>query len=222
MEHNSEPTPTKKKEYCVKFKDSYCNKFKLIHKAKNGENFGLCAVCGSDFSVAHGGENDINRHKNTSNHKVYVDVAQRQRKLTDFDASSVTANLCQKVMKAELLFSGFLIEHNLPLSTADHAAKLFRNMFPDSKIVNKYRCGRKKTTHLLTGIVAKQITSHLNLLATQTTSHLLLTRWYGLATGGSYDEDDKCLPVLVGHVDKDSRLIAISLLDMPNIKRGMK
>ena len=81
--------------------------------------------------------------------------------------------------------------------------------------MNKYRCGRKKTTHLLTGTVAKQITSNLK-------EDPLLTRWYGLATGGSYDEDDKCLPVLVGHVDKDSRLIAISLLDMPNIKRGMK
>ena len=41
-------------------------------------------------------------------------------------------------MKAELLFSGFLVEHNLRLDIADHAAKLFRNMFPDSKIVIKY------------------------------------------------------------------------------------
>ena len=144
-----------------------------------------------------------------------MDVAQRQRKLTDLDASSVTANLCQKVMKTELLFSGFLVEHNLPLSTVDHTAKLFRNIFPNSKIVNKYRCGRKKTTHLLTGTVAKQITSNLK-------EDPLLTRWYGLATGGSYDEDDKCLPVLVEHVDKDSRLIATSLFDMPNIKRAMK
>ena len=40
-------------------------------------------------------------------HKGYVDTAQRQRKLTDFGANSVTANLTQKVVKAELLFSGF-------------------------------------------------------------------------------------------------------------------
>ena len=42
-----------------------------------------------------------------------------------------------KVVKAELLFSGFLVKRNLPLSTAYHAVKLFRNMFPDSKIMNK-------------------------------------------------------------------------------------
>ena len=120
-----------------------------------------------------------------------------------------------KSNKSWTFFSGFLVEHNLPLSTVDHTAKLFRNIFPNSKIVNKYRCGRKKTTHLLTGTVAKQITSNLK-------EDPLLTRWYGLATGGSYDEDDKCLPVLVEHVDKDSRLIATSLFDMPNIKRAMK
>ena len=44
-----------------------------------------------------------------------------------------------------------------------------------------------------------------------------MTRWYGLATDGSSDKDDKFLPVLVRHVDKDSGLTAIALLDMPNI-----
>ena len=42
--------------------------------------------------------------------KVYVDAAQRQRKLTDFGASWATENLNQKVVKAELLFSGFLVK----------------------------------------------------------------------------------------------------------------
>ena len=70
-----------------------------------------------------------------------MDVAQPQRKLTDFDASSAISHLDQKVVKAELFFSVFLVEHNLLLSTAYHAAKLLRNMFPDPKIVNKYRCG---------------------------------------------------------------------------------
>ena len=64
-------------------------------------------------------------------------ILRNHKKLTNFGASSATANLDQKVVKAKLLFSGFLVEHELPLTTADHAAKLFRNMFPDSKIVNK-------------------------------------------------------------------------------------
>ena len=85
-------------------------------------------------------------------------------------------------------------------------------MFPDPKIVNKYRCGRTKATHMLTRAVAKQVTRNLK-------KELLLNRWYGLPTDGTSDGDDKCLPVIVRHVDKDSGLIA-TLLDMPNINSG--
>ena len=78
-------------------------------------------------------------------------------------------------MKVEMLFSSFLSEHNFPLKTENHAAKLFRNMLPVSKIqMNKYRCDRTKTTHMLTRAVSEQITSDLK-------EELLLTRWYGSA-----------------------------------------
>ena len=87
-------------------------------------------------------------------------------------------------------------------------------MFPDSKIVKKYHiCGCMKTTHMLTRSVTKQITSNLK-------EELLLNSWYGLAIDGGSDKDDKFLSVLVKHVDKDLGLIAISLLDMPNINSG--
>ena len=56
----------------------------------------FCILCGSDLSVAHGGENDIDRHRDTTKHKGYVGPAQQQRKLTDFGVISVTANLDQK------------------------------------------------------------------------------------------------------------------------------
>ena len=101
---NSHPTSSKNK-YCLKFIDSWCNKFKFIKESRKGEGFALCTVCGSNFSVAYGGENGINRHKDTSKHKGHVDASQRQRKLTD--ASSATASFDQKVVKAELLFSVF-------------------------------------------------------------------------------------------------------------------
>ena len=104
----------------------------------------------------------------------------------------------------------FLIEHNFPLITADHVAKLFRNMLPDSEMVNQYRCGRTSTTHMLAGPVAKQITGNLK-------EELLLTFWYGLAKDGSSGEDDKFLSFSVRRFDKDSGLISISLVDMPNI-----
>ena len=72
---NSEPAPSKKRKYCVKLNHLWCNKSKFIQKPQKGEGFVLCTVCGSNFSVAHGGESNINRHKDTSTHRGYVDAA---------------------------------------------------------------------------------------------------------------------------------------------------
>ena len=112
MADNSELTPSKNKKYCIKFNGLWCNKFKFIQKSLRCEGFALCTVYGNASSIAHGGENDINRHEDTTKHKGYVDAAQRQRKLTNFGASIATTNLNQNVVKSEVPFSGFMIEHN--------------------------------------------------------------------------------------------------------------
>ena len=70
-----------------------------------------------------------------------------------------------------------------------------------------------KTTHMVSGAVAKQRTNNLK-------EELLLNHWYGLAIDGSSDKDDTFFPVLVRHVDKNSGLILTSFLDMPNINSG--
>ena len=81
-----------------------CEAQRFTQKSRTGEGFALCR---SDFSVAYGEEN-MNRHKDTSKHKGYVDTAQPQnKKLTNFGASLATANLDQKVVKAKLLFFWF-------------------------------------------------------------------------------------------------------------------
>ena len=165
-----EPAP-KKKKYLVKFNDAWCSKYIFIRKSRKGEHFAPCTICGSDFSIGRGGQNDISKHNATETHKKYVEAETKQRKLIDFTASSATANLDEKVTKAEILFSGFLVEHNLPLATADHTSKLFKSMFPDSKIETKYSCGRTKTSHTLTGAVAKDIVNDLK-------KEFSSTRWY--------------------------------------------
>ena len=83
--------------------------------------------------------------------------------MTSFLSSESTSAPDENAMKAELLFTGFICEHNLPISTADQAGKLLNAMFPDSKIVKKYSCGRTKTTNVSSGAVAKESVSNLKL-----------------------------------------------------------
>ena len=42
------------------------------------------------------------------------------------------------VIKAEILFTSFLIEYNMPVMSADHAIGLFQAMFFESKIAKMY------------------------------------------------------------------------------------
>lgn len=37
------------------------------------------------------------------------------------------------VTKAEVLFTGVIVEHNLPIRVSEHTLTLFRKMFPGSK-----------------------------------------------------------------------------------------
>ena len=47
--------------------------------------------------------------------------------------------------RAEMLYTSYLIEHNLPISYSDHAGALCKAMFPDSQIASKYASARTKT-----------------------------------------------------------------------------
>lgn len=52
----------RKKKYFIKFIESWSQKFKFIQKSRKGENYALCTVCGFNFSIGNGGENDISKH----------------------------------------------------------------------------------------------------------------------------------------------------------------
>ena len=97
-------------------------------------------------------------------------------------------------MKGELLFTNFLIEHNLPLATADHAGPLFWKMFPDSKIAEKYSRARTKTTALN------------NMLADENNKDLvtkLKQQPFSLSTDGSNDKGATTLyPIVVRYYDE--------------------
>ena len=62
-----------------------------------------------------------------------------------------------KVINAEGLFTGFLLEHNLSFEAASHAGQLFRVMFPDSEIAKKYGCAATKTAAIINYAIAPEL-----------------------------------------------------------------
>ena len=50
-----------------------------------------------------------------------------------------------KVLNAEVMVANFIVQHNLPIATADLLAQLFKSVFPDSKIAASYASAKTKT-----------------------------------------------------------------------------
>eukprot|EP00117_Sycon_ciliatum_P019217 scpid92565/ scgid17493/ Zinc finger protein 862 len=59
-----------------------------------------------------------------------------------------------QVTTAELYFTSFLVEHNIPHAASDHFTELCKRMFPDSNIAKEYASGRTKTTAIVTRALA--------------------------------------------------------------------
>ena len=127
--------------------------------------------------------------------------------------SSLAKHLEKQAIRAEVLFSGFLAEHNLTLATADHMmSKPFKSIFPDSQIASKCKCGRTMTLHILTGTVAKK--SHkihkggnyccILVWIAHTETEVVMRVIYNF------------LPTLIRHFGKDSGFVE-TLLDMLDI-----
>ena len=98
MADNSEPVPSKKKRYCMKFYNSLRNlgQVKVL----------LYVLCVEAISVLHMEEKMlIDTRTPQSTRDMWILC--KDKILTDFGASSMTANLDQKVVKAKLLFSAF-------------------------------------------------------------------------------------------------------------------
>ena len=64
-------------------------------------------------------------------------------------------------INAEVLFTGYILEHNLPFEAASHAGPLFRKMFPDSDIAKKYGCAATKTAAIINYAIAPSLHSTL-------------------------------------------------------------
>jgi len=126
------------------FKSEYTKKYDFIIQSKRDSHSARCTICNVDFSIGHGGMNDIDGksgHINPSKHQSAAKAVAGTRDLTaHFSAPDYS------VIRAETLMVYFLIEHNLPLVTSDHFSDLMKKMFPDSKIARQFSCRRTKCT----------------------------------------------------------------------------
>ena len=114
---------------------------------KNNPYHFLCVPCNKQISCSHQGLKDINDHCLRETHKIRVQEVNKSRPISQFFSSPNTSN--RDCIKAEVMITNFLIQHNLPIATSAHLGPLFKSIFPDSQIAKSYACSTTKTSAII-------------------------------------------------------------------------
>ena len=179
----------------------------LCSGALVGDGFARCLFCSSDFSITHGGKNDVTSHIKTKRHIEMDKAASASKSVNSFFKPDIQ----QSTIKAETLWSLFTAKHNLAFLNSDHANKLFKEMFPDSEIAKKFACGRTKTT----AIVKDALAPHFH---KKMVNHLSNT--FSILMDESNDKVDKSCIILLRVLDSELGDVRTRFLDMPVVNIG--
>lgn len=199
------PQGTGKKGTTIKqaYREEYAEQFPgIITKSRLGIHHAFCTVCRVDIVISHGGINDIKRHFGTKKHESCAKITEGNSKMTSFFCKPKD----HSVINAEVMFTEFIVEHGISVAATDHAGQLFRKMFPDSQIAQKYGSARTKTTYIMKTLgdnSAEQILANIK------------TGPFSFATDGSNDyEDVKLYPICVRYFDEEQNQVLSVLLSL--------
>ena len=181
-----------------------------IVRSRKGQQFAKCTLCRSDFSVSHGGFNDVTRHVNGIIHVEKLREAQSSSSITSF-LEGKPRSISTQVMSAELALAQFIALHNLPFQAADHLSSLFPVMFPDSKIAKGFACRHTKTKALICDALDPYMKNPIVTLLQSSPINLLCDE--SNERGGSA----KLLTVLVRVYDPERSIIVTRHLDTVGI-----
>ena len=199
---------TKKKQYEQKYLDKY-SLMPGIKPSLDGPTSAYCSYCRVNFDISHSGQYDIVRHCSNETHNEYVKKAKGNQSISSMFARDVSTLQDMQVIKAETLFTDFIVDLNLPITAADRITKVVKNAFPDSKIAAKYECGRTKTTALVK-CLAEDVEDDIVVK--------MKSGPYCLSTDGSNDQRNKQFPVVISLPNSDGHGVHQSLLSVPILK----
>ena len=179
----------------------------LITNSIVGDTYAHCSLCCSDFSISHGGKNDVTTHVKGKHHKEAASAASSSQSVSTF----FRPQFRHDVTEAEARWALFTVKHNLSFLSSDHASKLLKAMFPDSKIAKSFACGHTKTA----AIIKEALSPHFQKKTTEN-----LSNPFSIMLDESNDNVDKSCIILVRLLDPEVGNVCTRFLDMPVVNIG--
>ena len=187
----------------------YAERFPGVIKASGmGPHYAYCEICSSVFSIAASGVYDISVHINGKRHIEKSKNRDKLPRITNFFGKPMTDDE-HKVSTSELLFTRFLVEHNIAMEAGTHFTKLLPKLCPDSEIAKKFTCGRTKATALV-NFMGENVQNEI--------VQCIKDKPYSISSDGSNDQSDKFYPLVITFVN-DSGEIKHGL-DVPTVEES--
>lgn len=209
---NSQPKKKSWKARKQVYLPEYTERYPVIKASGMGSHYAFCTICKADFSIAASGVYDIGVHMNGKKHMDrFANVKTPLPSITKFFAkSSDMCDLEHQALSAEMMFTEFLIEHNVALAAADHFTKLLPKMCPDSNIAKKYSCGKTKTTALVHSMSKDRAESIVDCIKDKP---------FALSSDGSNNQSDKFYPIVISYVNASGD-VKTGLLGVPTVEES--
>ncbi|XP_077056086.1 uncharacterized protein LOC143707244 [Siphateles boraxobius] len=124
-----------------------------------GDSHAFCKFCNCDFSISHGGRNDVCQHEKSAKHKRGQEGLKHAQAMSAFVTRNATE--ADQVTCAEVKMAMLCAKNNIPFSFHNDFNKCVADMFPDSAIARKYSTGKTKATQIIKGAIAAELEDEL-------------------------------------------------------------
>lgn len=152
-------TPEKKKKITkrlTKYNTIWERDHEWLSMTKN-EYKAFCRLCKKDFSVSHGGLNDVLKHSKGVSH-IKIVSSRASNSLMTYFSKPATLDLenAYKIAATEICSVYHTVKHSLSYNSMDCYHKLLPMLFSDSNIAKKIMCGRTKSEAIVRNILATE------------------------------------------------------------------
>lgn len=177
-----------------KFTDDLSKKYPFI-KVTKFESEVYCNSCSATFSIAHGGNSDIQKHLVTNKHKSKVrqlSAAASSSKVTSFFRNTEFGDKEKELAVAEGLFAFHTVCHNISFRSMDCTAKIIQRLFE-----RKFTCSRTKAEAIVQKVLAPYAFTKLQ-------TDLNNVSFISIFSDASNHKEIKLFPTLVRYFDQKS------------------
>ncbi|KAL4126194.1 hypothetical protein QTP88_010420 [Uroleucon formosanum] len=167
------------------FNDKLKTKYPFV-KQRSDPSDVTCEKCRTDFSVAHGGAGDIEKHLRSEKHKLSDHAAASSSSMLNFFKKTDSPSSKDfEVTAAEATWAYHTVQESHSFRSNDCASRLIQTCFEQ-----KFKCARTKSEAIVVNVLAPMAIHELN-------DHLHKANCITLLTDASNHGSTKLFPVLV-------------------------